>query len=114
MQLEPRLEQLDIIPFDVISSRLAAQDEENWRQILQLKPKLRNYKLFKNSFEAERYIILDVARSRRSYLAQLRMGILPLNIETGRYTNTPLEDRKCPFCPTDIESEYNFVFYCKF
>jgi hypothetical protein len=42
------------------------------------------------------------------------MGILPLNIETGRYTNTPLEDRKCPFYPTDIESEYHFVFYCKF
>ena len=48
-------------------------------------------------------------------LAQLRIGILPLHVETGRYSNTKLEDRICKICNTGhIENEYHFLFHCTY
>ena len=46
---------------------------------------------FKKSFNTEAYVKQTFSRSRRSFLAQLRLGILPLEIETGRYT--PIYDK---------------------
>ena len=54
-------------------------------------------------------------RKCRSYLAQLRCGILPLKIETGRFSTQymPEIDRICTFCENNcIEDEYHFVFDC--
>ena len=49
----------------------------------------------------------------RSYLTQLRLGILPINIETGRYKSIPLERRICTLCNLDqIEDEIHILFYC--
>ena len=51
--------------------------------------------------------------SERSVLAQLRFGILPLHIETGRFNNTRLEDRTCKICELDkIEDECHLLFEC--
>ncbi len=47
------------------------------------KPKLRTYVKFKTCFKMEDYVMLFMSRRERSYLAQLRCGILPLHIETG-------------------------------
>ena len=47
------------------------------------------------------------------YLAQFRCGILPLAVETGRYNDTPLEERLCEFCNSGcLEDEYHFLFSC--
>ena len=46
-------------------------------------------------------------------LAQIRLGILPLNIEVGRYRNQPLEERLCPICELqEVEDEFHFLFQC--
>ena len=45
-------------------------------------------------------------------MAQFRLGILPINVEVGRYRNIPLEDRKCEFCVDDIEDETHFLMEC--
>jgi len=63
---------------------------ESWIQTVQSSPKLRTYKLFKNTFETEHYIKLNLKKHERSMLAQFRCGILPLRIETGRDVNEPL------------------------
>ena len=47
--------------------------------------------------------------------AQLRCGILPLKIETGRYTQIPAEFRLCTFCDCNaVEDEMHFLFDCSF
>ena len=46
------------------------------------KPKLRTYATFKHSFGTEKYVNQTLSRSRRSFLSQLRLGVLPLQIET--------------------------------
>ncbi len=45
----------------------------------------------------------------------LRCGILLLHIETGRYTNTALENRLSEFCGKNvIEDEKHFICSCSF
>ena len=85
----------------------------NFTDSLPLKPKLRNYALFKFSFEPEPYVCAYLSRNKRSIFAQLRMGILPLRIETGRFQNMDLINRKCFYCNSgNIEDESHFLFHC--
>jgi hypothetical protein len=48
----------------------------------------------------------------RSLVAQLRMGILPINIELGRYRNIPAHERFCFNCKNVVEDEFHFMFQC--
>ena len=41
------------------------------------------------------------------------MGILPLRVETGRFQNMELNERKCIYCNSgNIEDENHFLFHC--
>ena len=54
-----------------------------------------------------------MSRKQRSYLAQLRSGILPIAIETGRWIGTLPSERLCFVCNTDVvENETHFLFTC--
>ncbi len=45
--------------------------------------------------------------------AQIRIGILPLHIETGRSRNVKVEERVCRVCKNgDVENEFHFVCTC--
>ena len=48
----------------------------------------------------------------RLAFAKLRMGVAPLNIEIGRYTNLAIEVRLCPFCLNITEDETHVMLYC--
>lgn len=90
-------------------------DEDSWLQLIH-KPegnKLCTYCLFKGTFETEPYVQNILSRQRRSALAKFRCGVAPLAIETGRYTNTPVDSRYCTLCNNDsIESEAHVLLYC--
>lgn len=47
----------------------------------------------------------------RIYLSRLRLSSHRLHIETGRWTNTPLNERHCDLCNC-LEDEYHFVLEC--
>ena len=76
--------------------------------------------MFKDIFEPETYIIKCMSRRRRSLMSQFRTGIIPLEIETGRYVPIFIIDRKrtaneriCKLCRlNDIENEYHFGCVC--
>ncbi len=45
--------------------------------------------------------------------AQIRIGILPLHIETGRVRNVKVEERVCQVCKNgDLENEFHFICIC--
>ena len=48
----------------------------------------------------------------RSLFAQLRVGILPLEIETRRYRGIVIEERLCQFCKSLVEYEVHFLCIC--
>ena len=66
---------------------------KNWKLKIVNMPKLRTYKTFKTRVEPEPYVISFMSRRQRSILAQLRFGILPIEIEIGRWSGKDLGER---------------------
>lgn len=85
---------------------------KRWEKELEQQPKLRFYRLFKESYETEYYVKTCVSKSSRSFIAQLRSGVLPLKIEVGRFSQKKIEERICDICKSGVEDELHFVFKC--
>ncbi len=84
--------------------------KDKWNFFLPNKPKLKTYISFKEQYCTEDYVKLCIPRKERSMLAQIRFGILPLHIETGRFRGTALEERTCQICNSQsIEDEFHFI-----
>ena len=64
-------------------------------------------------YQVENYVKLNMHRSLRSVIAQFRCGILPLRVETGRYSRLNYDQRICQVCNKgEVESEIHFMFQC--
>ena len=83
--------------------------------------KLRTYALFKEKPCLEAYLIHVRDVRKRRLMSMLRMGVLPLRIETGRYEacktigskGVPVEFRICLCCLLcKVEDEIHFLFEC--
>lgn len=87
--------------------------QTEWLNNMQSKPKLRTYVKFKSDFKTESYVSNLYRRYQRSLVAKLRCGILQLHIESGRFNQTPLEERTCEICQSNsVEDEIHFVCVC--
>ncbi len=69
-----------------------------WKTNLYTTPKLRTYVLFKENYCTENYMKYCISRQQRTFIAQLRLDILPIHIETGRFRGTQLDDMICQLC----------------
>ena len=75
--------------------------------------KLRVYSTLKGSFRREPYIDLVQSRNQRSWLSRLRCSAHHLEIERGRWSKTPIEERICKFCDSgQVGDEYHFAMKC--
>ena len=61
--------------------------KEKWYNDLMLNDhsKLRTYRLFKNEYGKENYLLKNIPGKYKSAFAKFRCGVAPLKIETGRY-----------------------------
>ncbi len=112
LDLTDKFENLDLIDLDLFIFRLKSLAAERWKQSVLSKPKLRTYKLFKQELKTEDYVNCLMTRFQRSTFAKFRCGILPIQIEVGRFRGQRECDRKCPICKTAVESEIHFMFEC--
>ena len=61
----------------------------------------------------ENYCSMHLTRGQRSVIAKLRLGILPINIELGRYNGIERGLRMCNICNTgEVEDEIHFLLKC--
>ena len=68
----------------------------------------------KTEFILSKYLISTPIRSERILISKLRLGVLKLEIETGRKCGLDRNDRKCKICKSDqIENESHFLFECE-
>ena len=74
--------------------------------------KMRFYKVFKLRFEKEPYLDYVATFNRRSILTKFRCSNHSLEIEKGRHRNIPLENRICPVCKSNVETETHFLQEC--
>ncbi len=112
LELTDKFENLEVIDLDLFRTRLDSLAAERWKQSVLSKPKLRTYKLFKQELKTEDYVNCLMTRHQRSTFAKLRCGILPIQIEVGRFRGQKECDRKCPIFKVEVESEMHFMFEC--
>ena len=111
---------------DTLTSSFKAQQKEQLVNECKNKPKLRTFVIFKDFENTPAYTTKFLNFYQRRAMAKLRLGCLPLRIETGRYSRPRLDeqDRTCLLCnpvenTTDtevrnqpVENETHFLFYC--
>ena len=85
--------------------------------------KLRTFNTFKQFGSLPSYVTKPLSFHQRKHLAKIRLGVLALRIETGRYSRPRLEihERICPLCSENriqrgllpqIETGAHFLFSC--
>ncbi len=76
-------------------------------------PKLRSFVEFRDPDSGGSLVRSNLKRNNRSLLAKLVAGIMPLEIEVGRYLGIPAGERFCTICNLNlVEDEYHFLFTC--
>ena len=78
------------------------------------KPKLRTFMQFKDFTTLPPHVGKPLSFVERRTISKLRLGILPLRIETDRYTRPilPENERLCYCKSGEIESEFHALFIC--
>ncbi len=103
---------MSAIDLDLFKDRLKLYVSDKWKTSVLSKPKLRTYQLYKKELKPEWYVENFVGRFQRSIFARFRCGVLPLQIEVGRFRVQSVEQRICQLCKTEVESEIHFLFEC--
>ena len=106
-------ETLEALNINGARNLLTQKMNEKWKTDILSKPKLRIYVTFKSVLQTEVYLRNNISRHKRSRLAQLRLGIFPLEIEVGRFINILVENRLCKCCDNNnVENKFHFVCEC--
>ena len=71
------------------------------------------YNNIQSCYGKEAYVSILNVRKFRHCFAQFRTGVHGLEIERGRYNNTPRYDRVCKMCSlNEVEDEMHFILVC--
>ncbi len=113
VKLKQSYKNLNNVDVDYAKNYLMTGVESEWKSSVVSKKKLELYNSIKSEYCVEKYLLLNMDKYEKSLLSQLRYGILPLRIETGRYKNERREERICNLCDTNtVESVEHFLFEC--
>ena len=94
---------------------LAVKDQEKILNNCKNLSKLRTYNLLTGNPGLRNYLEMPMPFLHRKFMAKLRLGVLPLRIETGRFETPQLESdcRICRQCSLDeVEDEQLFLLRC--
>ena len=102
-----------VCDLDVVCEKLRALEHSKWESSRYNKTKLLYYNMYKAVYEPEEYVISGISKHRRSLLAQIRAGVLPLQVEVGRFRGVQYQDRLCLVCGDgNVEDEYHLLCVC--
>ena len=87
--------------------------QKKWWEEAERKSKLCSYINFKDRDNPTTLVCSNLKRYNHSLLAKLMCGILPLEVEAGRYMNVKKELHFCTVCRTmKVKHEYHSLFSC--
>ncbi|MEW8548531.1 MAG: reverse transcriptase family protein [Candidatus Thiodiazotropha sp.] len=99
---------------NLVKINLKDQYIQNWHSQLQNSSKGKNYNLFKNDIGLESYITI-LHGSSLFNMFRFRTSNHNLPVETGRWENIILADRKCQLCQkNDIGDEFHYLLICPY
>ena len=100
---------------DPVERKALTTCRSEWESAARKMPKLDTYNLVKDFTEPGTLVRANIHRGQRSILSRLLGGILPLEIETGRFgkNRKKRELRFCKLCgKEEVEDELHFLFTC--
>ena len=100
------------VNISLAKARLMHQYTQIWKNKIASQTKLENYCKIKKDWGATKYITVGVDKCSRSLACKLKLGVLPLQIEQGRYSGQTREQRICKLCNSELENELHFLFKC--
>lgn len=93
---------------------LLDQNNQIWQATVDSSSKGHNYKIFKSEIGLEKYLI-ELPKTVYLPLVKFRTTNHKLFIETGRWRNVPISDRKCKKCNNNsLGDEFHYLFECSF
>ena len=96
----------------LVKNLLQKRDEDEWREQMKKKSKLRTYIKLKSKLVLENYVI-EADREKRRQLTMIRGGTNKLRIETGRWARESENERVCNVCLQEqVEDEKHFLLAC--
>ena len=102
-----------VYDLEPIQRRMLVKCREEWKEEAGGMSKLSMYVIAKDFAEIGTLVKSNLPRNERSLLARLLCGILPLELEKGRWKRTGREIRYCKTCDDKkVETEFHFVFQC--
>ena len=86
--------------------------KQNWKSEVDEGSVCATYRIYKQELKSEKYLnLLDTAE--RISLAKFRCGSNRLPINSGRFYNTPRNERYCPLCNFQkLGDEFHYLFEC--
>ena len=101
------------IPFNTIKQRILDMYNQKWYSDINNSSRLKSYSLYKHEFIFEKYLKVITEPKYKIAMSRFRTSSHELRIETGRYDNTPREQRLCKSCNMNkIEDEFHFLLVC--
>ena len=96
-----------------VKLRLLDQFKQEWASEIFNSPKTLCYRIFKTDFCYEKYLSI-LPPHLMYYICKFRCSSHRLPIESGRWNNTPRNDRLCTLCDLqEIGDEFHYIFTCK-
>ena len=71
-----------------------------------------NFVTLNASMKTSAHLLCNLDKYPRSICSQLRLGCLPIEVETGRYAKVPKAERVCKLCSEGVKNEIHFLFDC--
>ena len=97
----------------LMKRRIRDQYIQEWEMNVNNASKLEYYRRFKKNFEYEKYLDVIKNGAIRRNLTCFRLSAHSLEIEVGRYSSVPRENRLCKYCNLNVvESENHFLLTC--
>lgn len=97
-----------------VELRLKDQFKQDWFSEISNSSKCYCYKIFKTELCFENYFSI-LPPYFMHLLCRFRCGSHRLPVETGRWRNTPRNERLCTLCEShDIGDEFHYIFECNF
>ena len=93
--------------------KLKDQYIQTWNALVNQSSSGKNYQIFKDTFTRNKYFTFLSNKNCR-LLTALRTRNHHFPIEIGRWTSTPLNERICNLCQTDVGDEFHYILTCKF
>lgn len=97
---------------NAFKQKLKDQYIQIWSSLVDKSSSGTNYRMFKDNFEINSYFSY-LSNHQCKLLTAFRTRNHRFPVEIGRWSSTPLNERVCLLCNTDIGDEFHYIMNCR-